>query len=83
MEKLTRYKCHKEVQAAKITSINVIRKGQVKLEFDGDGGEHFCDLAWVIQHGVSVGGYYVCYKNVYETYSPAELFEEGYSEITS
>ena len=36
---------------------------------------------WLDKHNPAVGGYYVVYKDGYESFSPAQAFEEGYARI--
>jgi len=69
------YQSHKTVEAAKIKYIN----GQV-LHFES--GEYYAvTLEWLQKHEPRPGGYFVRYKDGYESYSPAEAFESGYIRI--
>ena len=36
---------------------------------------------WYRKHKPANGGYFVVYKDGYESYSPAEAFEEGYTRV--
>lgn len=36
---------------------------------------------WFRKHNPKKGGYLVVYKDGYESYSPAEAFEDGYSRV--
>jgi len=86
MAELPRYKCHKEVWALKIKEIHPGRA-------DGKGpGQtlHFEDARyapmsmsdeWVGRTKPEAGGYYVQYKDGYQSYSPAAAFEDGYTLI--
>jgi hypothetical protein len=38
-------------------------------------------VEYVHKHKPEVGGYYVIYKDGYQSFSPAEAFEEGYTAI--
>lgn len=76
---LPRWKCHKEVNAAKITAVNPTPAGAVLLLDNGDSVE--VNLLWQDRHRPQVGGYYVVYSDEYASYSPAQAFEEGYSRL--
>jgi len=39
------------------------------------------DSDYMLKHKPEVGGYYVVYKDGYKSYSPAKVFEEGYTLI--
>lgn len=69
-----RYKCHKEVSAAKILDI-------VGGLMNVGGNVWEAPLGWMTKNNPEVGGYLVEYKDDYVSYSPAKAFEEGYSEI--
>lgn len=73
---LLNYRCHKEVQAAKILGISITGE----LAF-GVGNFKLMDRAWLDKHNPEVGGYYVLYADGYESFSPAKAFEDGYSFI--
>ena len=94
---MPRYKCHKQVWAFKIKSIEIIPRDTSK-DIDGmsppeagrtaiitpeeDGYSQFIvDEAYVNKHNPKEGGYYVVYPGGYLSYSPAEAFEEGYTRI--
>lgn len=84
LPKLPTFRSHKLVQAAKITAIT-----------DGSGGIQFLTVdakdehgnqikfgvwpEYVSKHKPRVGGYYVRYEDGYESWSPAEAFEGGYT----
>ncbi len=86
------YKCHKEVAALKIKSIE-LDEDQAKIENrDSDGSamitpenESFeafrVDAEYVSKHKPVAGGYFVVYKDEYQSFSPAEAFEEGYTQL--
>lgn len=82
---LPRYKCHKEVWALKIKSIddpNATTDGSRLLAFENERYAPLCVTGDFMQnHRPEVGGYYVRYKDGYESYSPAQAFEEGYTKI--
>ena len=89
---MPKYRCHKEVWALKIKSV----------EFDGDKAkaenretdgsaiivpedERYAPIrvphSYVSKHQPKSGGYYVVYADGYQSFSPAEAFEEGYTLI--
>lgn len=37
--------------------------------------------AYLMKHDPKPGGYYVLYGDGYDSYSPAQAFEEGYSRL--
>lgn len=86
---LPKYKCHKEVWALKIKSI--VRDGEGEnRESDGsaiitpeeEGYAPFqVSHSYMHKHKPEVGGYYVVYKDGYKSFSPADVFEDGYSKI--
>ena len=71
---LPRWKCHKEVLAFKITSVN-------ENVLHGDGLQIEVSQRFLAKHVPRTGGYYVRYEDGYESYSPAEAFEGGYTRI--
>lgn len=88
-QELPKYKCHKEVWAVKIKTL--IREGEGEgRETDGSamitpeekGYTPFrVDHSYIRKHKPKEGGYYVLYEGCYESYSPADAFESGYSRI--
>ena len=89
---MPRYKCHKEVWALKIASIILDSEIAKKEDRETDGSativpveNNFApftvDIAYVRKHRPQAGGYYVKYKDGYESFSPADAFESGYSRI--
>lgn len=84
------YQSHKIVHAARILAIGAksgehinlqveipirsgaVRKGITLIEVES---------AWVEKHKPEVGGYLVAYADGYQSYSPAQAFEEGYTLI--
>ncbi len=77
---LSRYRSHKEVEAGQITDIALV-------EYDGSAVLHLEDIllevdaVYLAKHQPVVGGYYVRYADGYESFSPAEAFEQGYTAI--
>lgn len=77
---LKKFQSHKVVEAAKIIDIrspsDPTSNGVLKLE------GHFgitVRASYFERHEPKVGGYYVKYPDGYESYSPAEPFESGYT----
>ncbi len=79
---LPKYKCNKEVWAVKIK--------QILLNYEGYSGaliksyelfNLFVSSDYMSKHKPEPGGYYVKYEDGYESYSPAEAFESGYTII--
>jgi hypothetical protein len=79
---LPRWKCHKEVWAAKITGVRTVGSEHQWL-LDNSGFVHATDaLSGRVPSGLfPVGGYYVRYEDGYESWSPAKAFEDGYTRI--
>lgn len=82
---LPRYRSHKIVNGGKITSIHRL----------ADSDEAFLDLTWpggattvkvtgayMRKHDPQVGGYWVRYEDGYQSWSPAEAFEGGYTLVS-
>lgn len=85
-QSLPQYVCHKEVQAVKIRSIEhrglpnapgvyVITAVEPAIE------PIHVTAEWQDKHGAKAGGYFVRYKDGYESFSPARAFEEGYTAV--
>jgi hypothetical protein len=79
------YQCHKQVRACKIARVHVSqgrdedeiflipeKANLMPIEIHVD----FFD-----KHRPKPGGYYIVYADGYESFSPAEVFEAGYSLI--
>lgn len=84
--KLPRYKSHKTVWALKIKDLTEIssEEGDVMITPEEEGYNPIVvDKAYMDKHKPSVGGYYVLYEGGYESFSPAKVFERGYTlEVT-
>jgi hypothetical protein len=79
---MPRYQSHKIVRGAKITSINSDATGRTELSLLGaDGALAVVGLDWMKHFAPELGGYLVEYENGYVSYSPADAFEKGYSEV--
>ena len=87
-QELPRYKCHKEVQAAKIRSVKHSISGGVSspstCEVILEGVDHepvVVTQEWCQKHKPADGGYFVRYEDGYESVSPTDAFEKGYTLI--
>jgi hypothetical protein len=87
---LPRYRCNKEVWAAKIARIDIergvegLRLGaRLSLDFGHGREDAFANVdgKWLSKHAPEVGGYLVVYADGYKSFSPAKAFEEGYARI--
>ena len=81
---LPRYNCHKEVKAFKIEDIQYRMDGDLQMHAvlipkEKELLPAYVTGEWIAKHTPVPGGYFVCYKDGYESYSPAAPFEEGYS----
>ena len=75
LREMPRYKCHKEVWALKIASID-----DTRITPEEDGYESLdVGAGYIEKHKPEVGGYFVMYEDGYKSYSPAEAFESGYT----
>lgn len=82
---LPQYQCHKIVSAVRIAELIMIAGTPtifpVISPTTGDQASIPVSLAYYNKHQPRVGGYYVRYEDGYESYSPAEAFEQGYTRI--
>lgn len=82
---MPKYKCHKEVWALKIRDINTESKeidGSALIIFVEDGYAPFTvNSEYLRKHNPQIGGYYVVYEDGYKSFSPADVFEKGYTKI--
>jgi hypothetical protein len=90
---MPRYKCHKTVWALKIAAIKehgahsesgsgaVNDGGATIVPADTRYAPFEVDQEFMRKHQPKSGGYYVRYEDGYESYSPAEAFESGYTRI--
>lgn len=83
-----RYRSHKEVQALKIHSVEVMPDGSALLEIadEGSSGSGFApvavDKSMIARYMPHHGDYLVIYADGYRAISPAKAFEEGYTPIS-
>lgn len=89
-EEFPRYKCHKEVRALKIRSIeykpNPDTTGMTGASSygaifypEGEYDPFDVSAEYMDRHDPHAGGYYVLYKDGYTSFSPADVFESGYT----
>jgi hypothetical protein len=80
---MPKYKCHKEVWALKIKSVLTERRidWDMTLSFEGGYSSVKVSKEYREKHSPEAGGYYVVYKDGYKSYSPADVFDGGYSLI--
>lgn len=94
MCQMPRYKSLKEVWALKIELVQASagdHPAEEGEETDGGGiltpvnkiyAPMKVDAKYMKKHEPKAGGYYVQYKDGYESFSPAEPFEEGYTKVS-
>lgn len=79
---MPKYQCHKKVWALKIKKVVVNSDGTAVVTPSEKGfGEFDLESGYVNKHKPQAGGYYVQYEGGYESYSPEDAFESGYSLI--
>ncbi len=79
---LPRYRSHKEVWALKIKGIDLYGVDGATIRSEDAGyGPLRVTAAYIDKHDPQPGGYYVLYKDGYESFSPAAAFEEGYTKV--
>lgn len=78
---MPRYLCHKQVWALKIKLAEIEVDG-VTITPEEPGYAPFkVSHRWWDSHNAHIGGYYVVYKDGYKSFSPANVFEDGYTRI--
>lgn len=83
---MRRFVCHKEVKAFKINDITQMSYGKFRLYGKGRDNLEVTAIVgddYVNKHAPAIGGYFVEYKDGYQSFSPAKAFEDGYKEIGS
>jgi len=94
LREMPRYECHKMVWALKIKSIlldsdvakitNRETTGGARITpEESDYSPFEVNSDYMKKHNPQVGGYYVVYKDGYQSFSPADVFESGYTLITN
>ena len=77
------YQSHKVVGALKIKQIiaSVKGLGATIVPEDENYGAFEVSDEYMTKHKPKEGGYYVVYQDGYESWSPADVFEKGYTKI--
>jgi len=87
-KEMPKYKCHKIVHALKIK--NILYSSNSSSDFDGsavitpeenDYAPFKVSNNYLHKHNPVVGGYFVVYEDGYQSFSPADAFESGYTLI--
>jgi len=82
---MPKYKSHKEVWALRIASMETLPDGQLRITPAEAGYEQFdVEKRFVPLHTPGrpqVGWYYVVYEDGYQSFSPSEAFEKGYTLV--
>lgn len=73
------YQSHKKVRAFKI--VNILNRRTVSPTLKGEHEQVIVGGEYMRKHNPLVEGYYVQYESGYESWSPAEEFEAGYTAI--
>jgi hypothetical protein len=79
---MPKYSCHKQVWALKIKEVVTNPEDSSALLVIQDEGFAPVTVSgeFMLKHRPESGGYYVVYKGGYESFSPAEAFEDGYTK---
>lgn len=80
-DEIPNYRCHKVVGALKIGTLEYTDDGVRMTPLDEGFGPVTLDFDWVQKHNPDESGYLVVYEDGYQSYSPAEAFESGYTRI--
>lgn len=75
------WKCHKVVRAAEIVGIHYPGDGTTSLILMGVPDALPVGEAYMEKHNPDMGDYYVLYEDGYESASPPEAFENGYTQL--
>jgi hypothetical protein len=80
---IPRWRCHKEVHAAKIAALETREDGSAVIAPVGGGYTIHARPGWRERFKGSEQdtGYYVLYDDGFESWSPSKAFEEGYTRI--
>lgn len=79
---MQKFQCHKIVEAGKILSVlDLPSQPGTRLVLQGEKDTRAVTPEWVERHKPEVGGYFVRYDDGYESYSPAQAFEQGYTPV--
>lgn len=79
---MPKYQSHKIVHALKIKVINVQADGGALIIPADEGYSAFTvKPEYVTKHNPQAGGYFIVYEGGYCSWSPADVFEAGYTRI--
>lgn len=79
---LQQWKCHKVVQAGKISLMAADQeKGVLMIHAQPSNMPFSVPLDFLQRHSPEIGGYFVVYEDGYLSYSPADVFELGYRHV--
>lgn len=79
---LPQYQCHKKVWALKINRVVFNDDESGMLHFEEEGYDPIrVDYKFMKKHYPQPGFYFVIYSDDYNSVSPAQAFEEGYTLI--
>ncbi len=79
---MPRYRCHKQVWALKIGEVVMLDDGRGVITPAEEGYASFeVSAEYMTKHVPASGGYYVVYKDGYQSFSPAKAFEDGYTLV--
>lgn len=80
---MKKFQCHKIVKALKIASMDYmhVEDSHFYMLKDSEKETISVSLTWEGKHKPKIGGYLVEYEDGYQSYSPAQAFESGYSLI--
>ena len=92
VREMPKYECHKIVYALKIGKIeldvNIAQVGDRKIDgsamiypVDEGFAPFYVTAGYVLKHKPQANGYYVVYEDGYKSWSPREVFENGYTRI--
>lgn len=77
-----KYRCHKEVWALKIKHVAIDNDANYSIVPVEEGYLPIrVTKEFIHKHNPNSSGYFVIYKDGYQSFSPAEAFEDGYTLI--
>lgn len=78
MAEMPRYICHKQVWALKIEAVN---GGELRFA-NRLFAPRQMEADWIARHAPKAGGYFVVYEDGYQSFSPGDVFERGYTPVS-
>lgn len=80
---MPKWKCHKVVHALKIVQVDNSnpQPDEVLLFFEPPYQPRKMPSHWIGKHQPKNGGYFVVYDDGYESFSPRDAFESGYTRL--